>query len=961
MENITQGQWFGGKGVEGDFGDPLPAPLRFEAQNLGQYLKKTDFPATSSLTWTASYWAKQGRLGGYNTHWGNTTNSTGNQTTGNITIQFKDNMSAYNYQGTTYVYRYAGSTADNTAAGYYVFDNDNAGWGHYVWTSDGSNLRMYLNGELILGPTNFPGGMSNLYMMNGNYWSQIGGSNISYPSHCFDGYLCDFYFVDGTVYAPTTWGRVSNEGIWVPKTPGSITYGTKGFHLTFDPTQTPNNIGTDSSGQGNHWTAVGFNSTAISSSNFTNDTNYLDNPNDNSPVLSLKHRMKNSSVRFPNISRGALAMTSKTADWGWTVGNVAMHTGKFYWEVKDNSQTAKAAYGVCNNQYYEENGYQIDGGTIYPGSGSYGSYAYFTNGQYITGELGSGAYGSSGSAGDIYGMAFDADTGTMWVHRNGTWLGGATLSEVVAGTTTNSVFTGITGTHFYPTVATYDPSYYQEVNFGQRAFVYTPPTGYERISSKTVNKPSRVTSIEDFSIVTYPGDGSSNRAITGVGFQPDFVWIKNRGSNVSHTLVDSVQGASSSWVTDTSTLPSGSPIVSFDSDGFTLTGNATTSNSNGVQYVAYCWKAGDTASVTYTVKVVNDSGNKYRFDDFGTSAVTLDLEEGGTYVFDQSDSSNAGHPLRFSTTSDGTHGGGSEYTTGVVTNGIPGQAGAETTITVASGAPTLYYYCSAHSGMGGQADTNDTKGSSDFTGTIQSKVNANPSAGFSIVKWTGTGANGTVAHGLSQAPDFIMVKNRSTDQDSPAWFCDSSVSVGTQINNINDYGNSFAQTNEFQDTYPTNSVISVGAAAETNNLNESHTAYCFHNVPNHIQIGRYVGNGNSYGPTIYTGFKVRWLMVKGLNADAGGTNGWVLLDTGRRPHNSNTGSEKWFMVNLAQQEYSFNGASSGSVLLKNDGFKVGTDVGGTISHLNTNGSYYAYIAFAEYPFSGENVQPAPIQ
>ena len=102
-------------------------------------------------------------------------------------------------------------------------------------------------------------------------------------------------------------------------------------------------------------------------------------------------------------------------------------------------------------------------------------------------------------------------------------------------------------------------------------------------------------------------------------------------------------------------------------------------------------------------------------------------------------------------------------------------------------------------------------------------------------------------------------------------------------------------------------------------------------------------------------------MVKGLNADAGGTNGWVLLDTGRRPHNSNTGSEKWFMVNLAQQEYSFNGASSGSVLLKNDGFKVGTDVGGTISHLNTNGSYYAYIAFAEYPFSGENVQPAPIQ
>ena len=219
------------------------------------------------------------------------------------------------------------------------------------------------------------------------------------------------------------------------------------------------------------------------------------------------------------------------------------------------------------------------------------------------------------------------------------------MSEVVAGTTTNSVFTGITGTHFYPTVATYDPSYYQEVNFGQRAFVYTPPTGYERISSKTVNKSKRVTSKEDFNIVLYTGDGSSNRAITGVGFQPDFVWIKNRSANVSHTLVDSVQGASSSWNTDASAIPSGSPIVSFDSDGFTLTGNATTSNSNGVLYVAYCWKAGGTA-------VANNNG------------------------------------------------------------------------------------------------------------TIASTVSVNSKSGFSIVKWTGTGANGTVGHGLSQAPDFIMVKNR---------------------------------------------------------------------------------------------------------------------------------------------------------------------------------------------------------
>tara|TARA_B100001063_G_C16766698_1_gene559068 strand:- start:423 stop:1283 length:861 start_codon:yes stop_codon:yes gene_type:complete len=97
------------------------------------------------------------------------------------------------------------------------------------------------------------------------------------------------------------------------------------------------------------------------------------------------------------------------------------------------------------------------------------------------------------------------------------------------------------------------------------------------------------------------------------------------------------------------------------------------------------------------------SGNKFYID--GVQAPSGSINEGSTYLFDQSDSSNSGHPLRFSTTSDGTHNSGVEYTTGVTTVGTPGNAGAYTQIVVASGAPTLYYYCTNHSGMGGQANT----------------------------------------------------------------------------------------------------------------------------------------------------------------------------------------------------------------------------------------------------------------
>ncbi len=107
-------------------------------------------------------------------------------------------------------------------------------------------------------------------------------------------------------------------------------------------------------------------------------------------------------------------------------------------------------------------------------------------------------------------------------------------------------------------------------------------------------------------------------------------------------------------------------------------------------------------TITYNVTVANDGGNKYFISSYSGSAPTLSLKKGNTYIFDQSAASNATHPLKFSTTANGTHGGGTAYTTGVTVVGTAGQAGSYVQIVVSDSTPsTLYYYCVNHSNMGG--------------------------------------------------------------------------------------------------------------------------------------------------------------------------------------------------------------------------------------------------------------------
>ena len=442
-----------------------------------------------------------------------------------------------------------------------------------------------------------------------------------------------------------------------------------------------------------------------------------------------------------------------------------------------------------------------------------------------------------------------------------------------------------------------------------------------------------------FNTKLYTGNGST-QSITGVGFQPDWVWIKNRSGTKQHHLFDVVRGATKfiessttdAEATDTTTLSS------FDSDGFTL-GNSGKVNGSSVTAVSWNWKAGGTApAITYVVKVVSDSGNKYRFDDFGTSAVTLDLQEGGTYTFDQSDSSNSGHPLRFSTTSNGTHGGGSEYTTGVTTTGTPGNAGAKTVITVGSGVATLYYYCSSHSAMGGQANTNSTFGSSNFSGSIQSTVSANTTAGFSIVSFTGNGSSDQqVGHGLATTPTCYITKDRTNG--STNWHYHT-----TQIDGGMDFGklNSTDAFSSSSLSAPSSTTIRVGGTINTSSAN--FISYVFSEKKGYSKFGSYLANGNADGSYIHLGFRPAWILLKASN---NGSWNWRLSDSTRTTFNSSTHH------NLFPSSSDAEVSNEKDLDYLSNGFKLRTSGSG----VNASGYEVIYMAFAESPFVNSNGVP----
>ena len=918
------------------------------------YLNRTFGSAGNRKTYTISAWVKISHLG--------TTRPIFSRYTGNSDSGF---LGLY-VNTDDFIYFTGWSTVYLKSSRIY---RDPTAWSHIVLAVDTTQststdrIKLYFNGELQSTATyNAPSQNADL-VINEAVEHRIG----NYQNVYFDGYMAEVNFVDGLQLAPSSFGKTDVEtNQWIPqKYVGA--YGTNGFRITYGDNSgtTATTLGKDESGNGNNFTPNNFSVAA----NLANDS-MPDTPSNN--FCTLNPINASSSVNFGNLD-GNLVFDQTSNDQAMTgTFFISPQTGgKWYWEIYKNA-SQNPEIGICGPQTRlsarsdgimdERLAFISNSGNIIRTGAS--STATLTGGTAQTG------------AGWLR-IACDMDNKKIWwSDTSGNYFNSgnpATGANAGYDFSSHATKDGWTPYVFMGTGSGHNCY----VNFGQfdlNNFSSNIPAGFKTLTSANLPDPTVKIPNKHFDTLLYTGNSTDNRAITGLNFQPDLTWIKRRsGGAQSHFWVDALRSntdgsggngnvgplATNDTYAETATLSDGG-FESFNPDGFTLGKGSSTANAdapyqrnnaNSGTYCAWNWNGGDTDSATYRVVVVSDSGNKYRFRNsantatFAQSAVTLDLAEGGTYTFDGSDSTMDSHPIKLSTTANGTHGGGSSYNTGVTyqldgatvtesayVSGYSSATSRKLIITVAASAPTLYYYCHVHSGMGGAINTNTTLGSSNFDGGIQTVVKANTSAGFSIVGYTGTNGNGTIGHGLGVVPKFVIVKRRPTASDWAVYHEGLGNSVRLVLNSTAGASNSSAGW--WNNTSPTSSIVYLGNDAGLNGTTDTYVAYCFSEVEGFSKFGFYKGNNDTNGTFIFTGFRPAWVMIKNRHR----SSAWYILDNKRDPDNP---AQEY----LAAEDAAAEGTYVFYDFLAN-GFKL-RNVGNA---QNANGENIVFFAFAEAPF-----------
>jgi len=231
--------------------------------------------------------------------------------------------------------------------------------------------------------------------------------------------------------------------------------------------------------------------------------------------------------------------------------------------------------------------------------------------------------------------------------------------------------------------------------------------------------------------------------------------------------------------------------------------------------------------------------------------------------------------------------------------------------------------------------------SSNSNGGITSTVQANTTAGFSIVTWTGNGSQTNIGHGLGTTPEMIWIKNRS---DNENWWvgCSAAGTIGDGKHLFLNKTDALATNNtSFINADPTSTVFDVGGSSSADNMingsSDNMLAYCFTSIKGYSKIGSYTGNGNADGPFVYTGFKPAWVLIKITNT----TNNWILFDNKRSDVSGANVNGNMLRPNLADAEL-----TDDDLDFTSNGFKFRRSTAG----FNGDGNSYIYMAFAEHPF-----------
>ncbi len=451
---------------------------------------------------------------------------------------------------------------------------DPSAWFHLVLRVDttnstaGDRLRLYINGSEI---TSF-GTDTNPTLNLDTAFNNTGEHNIGKlvgASQYFDGYLAEIHHVDASSLGPDTFGELNSDGVWIPKKPSNLSYGTTGFHVNGADSS---DLGADQVGS-NDWT-----SNALATTDQMPDTPTLNhwtlNPLDSGGTLA-NGNLQNKGGSSTNTHAPAFPKTGK---WYVEIDCIDINTGT----------TGAHFFGICDASV--------------PFSASFSDHAATSAGQERGGQLQkNNSNTSSGTAvndGDVIALAFDADNLTLDLYVNNSASG--------------SQITGLTDVPYKLWIQDGGTVTNMQFNFAEASFEYTPPTGFKALS--TANLPTSITDgSKYFQATLYAGNGST-QSITNGGnsdLQPDFVWIKNRSATDSHVLTDSVRGATKILATNSTGAEStdADTVTAFNSDGFAL-GADVKVNTSSENYVAWQWKADSAWSESASGNILASSGRR---------------------------------------------------------------------------------------------------------------------------------------------------------------------------------------------------------------------------------------------------------------------------------------------------------------------------------------------------------------